>query len=358
MPTTFNVFELGVLPIMDPTEGNTTAENAGAFVGLTFGAQGTPLLNSVATWSAGSFSGGTADSYDVNNSVSSDTFRINGGPLRTYDGSAVYNATITYLDGTTATITAVIVQDTAGRTYWVPEFSANADQVAMEAKPIQSLTLDSVNGAVFSGTTADRQTWDYLICYVRGTHILTPDGEVRIEDLAPGDKVLTRDNGPQVIRWIGSSEVLAQGKLAPVRFAKGSLGSGLPHRDLEVSRQHRMLLRSPVVERMFGTEEILVPAVKLLGIAGAGLVESDDRVEYFHLMTDQHDIVFAEGAPSETLLTGTEARQAIGPEGLEEIETLFPGLIDRVASPACAVIHDARVSRLVERHSKHNMSFV
>jgi hypothetical protein len=358
MPTTFNVFQLGVLPILDPTEGNTTAENASALVGLTFGAQGSPLLNTAATFSAGSFAGGTADAYDMNNTLSSDTFRINGGAMQTYDGSAVYNATITYLDGTTATITAVVIQDTAGRTYWVPEFSPNADQAAMEAKPIQSLTLDSLNGNVFSGTTATRETWDYLICYVRGTRILTPRREVLIEDLRPGDMVLTRDNGPQPIRWIGCSSAKAEGKLAPVRFARGSLGRGLPQRDLLVSRQHRMVLCSPIVERMFGAREVLVPALKLLDLVGASLVETGEVVDYYHLLTDRHEIIFAEGAPSETLLTGPQARLAIGPEGLEEIESLFPGLIDAVATPVCTVVRDARASRLVSRHLVNGMSFV
>lgn len=358
MPTTFNVFQLGVQPIIDPTEGNTTAENASALVGKTFGARGTPLLDRAAVFSAGSFRGGTADAYDMNNNLSNDRFRINGGALQTYDGSAVYNATITYLDGTTATITAVVIQDTAGQTYWVPEFTANADQLAMEAKPILSLTLDSLNGNSFSGTTADRQTWNYLICYVRGTRILTPGGETPIEDLRTGDLVMTRDNGPQPIRWIGCSRAEAQGKLAPVRFQKGAIGRGLPHRDLMVSRQHRMLLRSPVVERVFGTKEVLVPAIKLLGLAGVSLVETGGSVDYFHLLTDRHEIILAEGAPSETLLTGPEARQAMGPEALEEIETLFPGLIDMVTTPARKVVRDARISRLVSRHAKHAMSFV
>jgi Hint domain len=358
MPTTFTVFQLGIRPIIDPTEGNNTSENASALVGTTFGAQGTPLLNTAATMSAISFSGGTSDAYDVNNNASNDTFRINGGSAQTYDGSAVYNATITYLDGTTANVTAVIIQDTAGRTYWVPEVTNNADQIAMEAKPIQSLRLNSLEGDVFSGTTGNRQTWDYVICYVRGTHILTPDGERPVEDLVPGDLVMTRDNGPQPIRWIGCSTAPAQGKLAPIRFAKGALGKGLPHRDLLVSRQHRMLLRSAVVERMFATPEVLVPAVKLLGLIGADLVEFDGPVDYFHILTERHEIIFAEGAPSETLLTGPGARLAIGPEGLEEIEALFPGLIDQVATPAFPVIHDARALRLVQRHSKHGMSLV
>lgn len=358
MPTTFNVFQLGIRPSIDPTEGNQTAENAGALVGLTFGAPGSPLLNSAAVLTPGAFNGGTANVYDMNNSLSNDTFSINGGPFQTFDGTAIYNATITYLDGTTATITAVIFQDTAGNTYWAPEFSPNTDQAAMEAKPIRSLTLDSLNGNVFTGMNAIRETWNYLICYVRGTHILTPDGEVRVEDLRPGDLVVTRDNGPQPIRWIGCTTAPAQDRLAPIRIARGALGRGLPHRDLMVSRQHRMLLRSPVVERMFGSTEVLVPAVKLLSLRGVEQVASRDTVDYFHLLTDRHEIIFAEGAPSETLLTGPGARQAIGPDGIAEIETLFPGLIDAVTAPACPVVRDARVARLVQRHVRHQMSFV
>ncbi len=358
MPTTFNVFQLGVQPSIDPTEGNQGAENASALVGLTFGAPGTPLLNSAAVLTPGAFNGGTANVYDMNNSLSNDTFRINGGPLRTFDGTAIYNATITYLDGTTATITAVIFQDTAGNTYWAPEFSLNADQTAMEAKPIRSLTLDSLNGNTFTGLNAIRETWNYLICYVRGTRILTPDGERPIEDLRPGDLVTTRDNGAQPIRWIGFSRAAARGTLAPVRLARGALGRGLPRRDLLVSRQHRMLLCSPVVERMFGTKEVLVPAIKLLGLTGASVEDTGRSVDYFHLLTDRHEIIFAEGAPSETLLTGPEARHAMGPEALEEIETLFPGLIDAVARPARKVVRDTRVARLIARHDKNRMSFV
>jgi hypothetical protein len=357
MPTTFTVFQLGVGPLIDPTEGNTVAENASLLVGLTFGGPGSPLLGTAATLSA-STAGGTAGVYDMNNVVANDRFRINGGPNQTFDGTSIYNATITYLDGTTASITAVLIQDTAGRMYWVPELVANADQTAMEAKPILSLTLDSLNGNNFSGATADRETWDFLLCYVAGTQIRTPDGGRPVEDLRPGDLVITRDNGPQAIRWIGRSSALACGKLAPVRIAEGALGKGLPRRDLLVSRQHRMLLSSPIVERMFGSREVMVPAIKLLGLKGVTLVEDGGLVEYFHILTDRHEIIFAEGALSETLLTGAEARRALGAEALEEIDTLFPGVIDQVMSPACQVVQNARAVRLVDRHRKNQMSLV
>lgn len=359
MPTTFNVFSLGNLADIDTTEGNTLAENAGALVGLTFGGVQNALLNNRQTFSPGStgFAGGTTNAYDQTNAPA-ETFRINGGAEQTFDSSVVYNATITYTDGTTATVTAVIFQDTAGNTYWAPEFAANADQVAMQAQPIRSLTLDSLNSATFSGMTGDRQTWNVVTCYLRGTRILTPQGEKPIETLQPGDLVMTRDNGRQPILWIGASTVMGQGRLAPVRIARGALGQGLPLRDLYVSRQHRMLLRSRVAERMFGSPEILVPAIKLIGLPGIAVTEVPTQVTWFHLLTEPHQIIFAEGAPSETLLTGAEAMRAVGAEAAAELALLFPELIAHPVLPARPCIRNARLDRLLQRHRKNGLALV
>jgi len=129
MPTTFNVISLGNFASIDPTEGNTQSENAASLVGQTFGGVGDALVNDIQSFSSTGvgFGGGTSNAYDMNNSASNDTFSINGGPTQTFDGTAVYNATITYIDGSTATISAVVFQDTDGNTYLAPEFSANAN---------------------------------------------------------------------------------------------------------------------------------------------------------------------------------------------------------------------------------------
>ncbi len=145
MATTFDVIYLGTAGSIDPTEGNTTSENASNIVGSTYGSLGDPLYSHVETFSPGSYSGGDSATYDTNNNASNDTFRINGGSLQTFDAVAIYNATITYTDGTTATISAVVFQDTGGNLYLAPETTYNSDQAALEAKPIRSLTLDSVN---------------------------------------------------------------------------------------------------------------------------------------------------------------------------------------------------------------------
>ena len=119
MPTTFNVISLGNFASIDPTEGNIQFENAASLVGQTFGGVGNSLVNDIQSFSTGStgFGGGNTSAYDMNNSALNEAFSINGGPDQVFDGTAVYNATITYIDGTTATITAVVFQDSAGNTY-------------------------------------------------------------------------------------------------------------------------------------------------------------------------------------------------------------------------------------------------
>lgn len=170
MPNIFNVFSLGTGPFIDPTEGNDNAENAGALVGLTFGGPGSPLYGNVQEFSPGStgWSSGDTTGYDQNNFNANDTFRLDGGADRTVDGLSVYNATLTYIDGTTATITAVVFQDTAGNLYLAPELGAGSDQTALEAKAIESLTLNSISSTFSSSLNASRAAGNYVV----------PDGTV------------------------------------------------------------------------------------------------------------------------------------------------------------------------------------
>ncbi|MGB7241717.1 MAG: Hint domain-containing protein [Sulfitobacter sp.] len=145
MPTTFDVFYLGVLADMDTVEGNSISENAGALVGTTAGSVGSPIYGDVHSWSPGTggFSSGESNGYDKDNSPD-EYFRIDGGADQKFDSLTLYNATLTYADGTTDTITAVVAQDDAGNAYLLPETSYNADQAALEAKPVTSITFDSV----------------------------------------------------------------------------------------------------------------------------------------------------------------------------------------------------------------------
>lgn len=144
MPTSYEVISLGNLAKIDTTQRNEVVENAGGILG-TYGSAESPLSGQVQTLSANNLLEDDNNSYDLDNGGGYDSFRINGGAAQNFDASAVYNATITYTDGTTATITATVFQDVNGNTYLAPEDTANADQTALTAKPIQSLSLNSVS---------------------------------------------------------------------------------------------------------------------------------------------------------------------------------------------------------------------
>lgn len=359
MPTTFTVFSLGKLADIDTKEGNTTAENASALVGKSFGEKGAELAHNAQTFSPGKagFDGTTKGVYDQT-SKTAETFRINDGDEQTFDATAVYSATITYVDGTTATISAVVFQDTMGNTYLAPEFSANSDQDALEAGVIRSLSLDKLIGDNYSGMTADRQAWKPVSCYVGGTRILTPEGEIRIEHLSIGDNVSTRDHGSQQIRWIGSVTVPAIGKLAPVKIARGALGVGIPARDLYVSRQHRMLLISKVAAKMLGKAEVLMPAIKLVGLPGVDLDLRHPAVTYHHILLDRHEILYAEGAPSESFLIGPQARAAMSKDNLEELEALFPGVMTAAAQSARPIVDGRDARGFLQRQGRNGKALV
>ena len=93
-------------------------------------------------------------------------------------------------------------------------------------------------------------------------------------------------------------------KLWPVRICVGALGNGLPERDLLVSRQHRMLVSSRIALRMFGQADVLIPAIRLTALPGIAIDTNVTEVEYFHILLANHEVVFAEGAATESLYTG------------------------------------------------------
>lgn len=194
---------------------------------------------------------------------------------------------------------------------------------------------------------------DFLKCFAAGTLIHVPSGQAAVEDLRVGDLVTTRDNGDQPIRWIGRSTVAGRGKFAPIHIAANAFGLGVPQRDLRVSRQHRMMVQSKIAERMFGTAEVLVPAIKLTELPGCDLVETDEMVTYFHLLLDRHEILIAEGAFTESLYIGETSARLMAEEEQAEIQALFPDLLVREVAPAGMIQDGRRAKSLVERHRKN-----
>jgi len=126
--------------------------------------------------------------------------------------------------------------------------------------------------------------------------IRTEFGEAAVEDLAIGDRLVTAAGTVRKVRWIGRRAydgkfVAGNRDVLPIRFKPGSLGDGVPRRDLYVSPPHAMYL-----------DGMLIPAWVLVN--GASIVQDETvaRVEYFHLELDTHDVILAEGAASESFV--------------------------------------------------------
>jgi Ca2+-binding RTX toxin-like protein len=209
--------------------------------------------------------------------------------------------------------------------------------------------LDS-NGAVI-GTMTFTGIEQVIPCFTPGTLISTERGEVAVEDLRAGDRVVTRDNGLQTLRWVGSkrlslADLIVNPALRPVEIGAGALGHGLPTRPMRVSPQHRIVIEGARAEMLFGEPEVLVAATHLTSLPGVE-VKLSAAVRYVHVMFDRHEIICANGAwtesfqPAQRMLEGMDRAQA------DEVLALFPELagqeFDFPAARLTLKAHEARV---------------
>lgn len=199
-----------------------------------------------------------------------------------------------------------------------------------------------------------------VVCFVEGTRILTPFGERNAEHLSIGDLVCTKDRGAQPLRWIGHSHIspalLETGyHLRPIRICANALGPNIPANDLLVSPQHRVVLRSSISERMFGQPEVLVAAKKLLPLPGVEMVKDCSEVNYYHLLLDHHEIIFANGTEAESLYTGLEALKGVGQAGRQVIKSL--GHFG-TSEPARLILRGRRFQKFLERHQRNAQPLV
>lgn len=372
MPTNWNVFYLGNSAVtLDPTEGNNISENAAQLIGQTFGAAGagntlSSRIFQVQTINNGGTLSNGAAIMDNDNSIVTDQYNFTelttpaGDPvILNHDTAVYYNATLTYTDGTTTTVAARIMQTTSNDLFLVPSV-ATADIDKLTAGPIRSLTLNSVSNSTSVALVQDRPVNAFVPCLAAGSMVRTANGDVAIEDLCVGDMVETRDHGMQAVRWIGSrkltsDELGAMPNLHPIRIKAGALGADMPVSDLIVSPQHRMLVRSNIAQKMFATDEVLVAAKQLCQMDGIDIAADLEGVEYFHMLFENHEVIFANGAETESLFTGPEALKGVGKAAREEIFAIFPELENETYQPVAAreIVSGRMGRKLAVRHKQN-----
>ncbi|MCI5087325.1 MAG: Hint domain-containing protein, partial [Rhodovulum sp.] len=233
---------------------------------------------------------------------------------------------------------------------------------------LTNLTTDS-DGNGFDGTVqyfdasgADAGTVQFnnienvIPCFTPGTTIATPRGEVLVETLREGDKVITRDNGIQEIRWVGERaldgrELSKASHLRPIMIKAGSLGQGLPERDMLVSPNHRVLVSNDRTALYFEEREVLVAAKHLVNNSSIQALDTTGTT-YIHFMFDQHEVVLSNGSWTESFQPGDYTLKGMGNAQRNEIFELFPelqsdqGLQDYTAARKTLKRHEAKILQL------------
>ncbi len=170
-----------------------------------------------------------------------------------------------------------------------------------------------------------------VICFTPGTRIQTPHGPCFIEDLRPGDKVHTKDNGIQEIQWTGArrmtgARLFAMPELRPVRIRAGALGKGQPNEELLVSPGHRILFEGAAAMDLFNTPEILIAAKDLVNGDSVVVDYALREVTYVHMMFERHQVVWANGIETDSFHPANTALSTLSMEDRAELLHLYPEL--------------------------------
>jgi hypothetical protein len=279
---TINAATQGLVELLSNGAGNFSVIGGTLEIGGNYNGTGTISMQGGTLWLAGQL-GNSAYSLGGNDSIFLDspqhTTTNSFSGVDHGDRIGIKGVTITGADysGTTLTL------NTTGGVYTFTNIT---------------LAADAVPGAILGTTTFEGSSYGYiqLACYCRGTLILTPAGEVPVESLAIGDKVITVSGEAKPVKWIGQRSYtgwLAAGnpKAMPVHFKPGSLAEGVPRRDLWVSPEHAIYI-----------DGSLVPAELLANGVSIVKTEGLEEIHYFHVELEAHDVIVAEGALAETFI--------------------------------------------------------
>ncbi len=174
---------------------------------------------------------------------------------------------------------------------------------------------------------------DFIPCFASGTRIVTRRGAMAVEFITPGEIVIGSDGRQHEVLWVGSKTIdlaalcdAQYAKLVPIRIKATAMGGNQPYSDLVVSQQHRILLRHPLTEAMFGVADCFAPARSMVGYM-AEFATDITRVTYHHILCAEHVALLANGMEAESLFLGDLMRDGMRPALRDEIAAIFPDIL-------------------------------
>ena len=271
-----------------------------------------------------------AEPLSTSSSVTFATTTTNGVPTETITypdaSSPTGTTTIPNVTLTSQGSTGFTFSSANGGTYYLSNSPIGGTAVGVNQSTnivVSGLasTLDAVvgpNPTVYVGATNTPDLLNgqaYVACFLRGTLIATPHGEVPVETLRIGTIVLTGSGDAKPVLWVGrrsyaTAFVGRNPKLVPVRIAAGALDENRPRRDLLLSPCHAIFV-----------DGMLVPAGELVNGSSVTQAHGLSAIDYFHVEIEGHDVIFAESVPCETFVDH-DSRMAF--QNVDEYFALYP----------------------------------
>lgn len=237
----------------------------------------------------------------------------------------------------------ILTLDTGERFFFLRSFLFDPDpntnpDAATDSQDTFDIMDDFPNGA--------HNLQDLFVCYVAGTKIKTPDSAVPIETLTVGDQIVVEGNRAVPVLFIGSqtfeaSSIRAFTTLRPVMIPKDSIAHNEPNADLLVSPQHRILMRAPELQTLFGLDAAFV-AARDTPFARPGPVGD---TTYIHILCPDHSVIEANGCASESLYAGDTALASLSSEDAREIRSILGSDINQKTAYPCLTSQEAAVLR-------------
>jgi hypothetical protein len=179
-------------------------------------------------------------------------------------------------------------------------------------------------------------------CFLTGTRIAAPGAERAVEDLQPGDRILTADGTETTVKWVGEQPVQPRfqhpAKINPICISAGALAEGVPSRDLFVTPEHAI-----AVDGMLINAGALVNGTSIYRVAKMPL----DGFTYYHIETDAHELLIAENCPAESFFDQTTGGSFVNADQRDSTREIPE--IDMIRISAARLVPKGLRTRLMER---------